>query len=102
MEHEVIEAHEVARPGPRGAAAGAGALGELSDSDASGDTWEPLNNLSTNCDEAIRTLQQSAAVVLLPRPPHWHHLPPAIAADPPPSAAPGFSVDPPLDRSDQP
>ena len=46
--------------------------------DASGETWEPLENL-TNCDEAIRDFERSSGVVL-PRQPE----PPA-----PPSAAIG-------------
>ena len=59
--------------------------------DASGDTWEPLENL-TNCEEAIQAFEQARGVVL-PRPPPP---PPSqacggVALPLPPS---GFTVDP--------
>jgi hypothetical protein len=41
--------------------------------DASGDTWEPLDNL-TNCEDAISTFELATGGRTLPRPPrtgHW-------------------------------
>jgi hypothetical protein len=59
-------------------------------SDASGDTWEPLDNL-TNCEEAIATFERATGRSL-PRPPPP---PPAAApaAPPPPIPPAGFTVD---------
>jgi hypothetical protein len=59
-------------------------------SDASGDTWEPLDNL-TNCEEAIAAFEQATGRSLpRPAPP-----PPAAAAaaPPPPFPPAGFTVD---------
>jgi hypothetical protein len=58
--------------------------------DASGDTWEPLDNL-TNCEEAIVAFERATGRSL-PRPPPP---PPAAAASAPPSPIPpaGFLVD---------
>ena len=58
--------------------------------DASGDTWEPLDNL-TNCAEAIAAFERATGLVLpRPAPPP----PAAAAAAPPPPIPPaGFTVD---------
>jgi hypothetical protein len=58
--------------------------------DASGDTWEPLDNL-TNCEEAIAAFEQATGRRLPRRPPP----PPAAApaAPPPPFPPAGFTVD---------
>ena len=57
--------------------------------DASGDTWEPLDNL-TNCEEAIAAFEQATGRAL-PRP---SPVPPALPGAPPAPIAPaGFSVD---------
>ena len=59
--------------------------------DASGETWEPLENL-TNCDEAIRDFERSSGVVLPRQPP----APPsaAVGGVAPPLPPPGYTVDP--------
>ena len=59
--------------------------------DASGETWEPLENL-TNCDEAIRDFERSSGVVLPRRPPS----PPsaAVGGTCPPLPPSGYTVDP--------
>ena len=56
--------------------------------DASGDTWEPVENL-THCDDAIRDFERTAGLTIpRPLPP-----PPALPACPPSPAPPtGFTV----------
>ena len=58
--------------------------------DASGDTWEPLENL-TNCEEAIRDFERARGVVLprVPPPPPSQ----ACGGRAPPLPPPGYSVD---------
>ena len=55
--------------------------------DASGDTWEPLDNL-TNCEEAVAAFERATGRSLPHRAP-----PPAAAAAPPPIPPAGFTVD---------
>ncbi len=59
--------------------------------DASGDTWEPLENL-TNCEDAIRAFEQARRLVLprAPPPPPSH----ACGGVAPPLPPAGYSVDP--------
>ncbi len=57
--------------------------------DASGDTWEPLDNL-TNFEEAISTFERATGRTL-PRPPPA--LPGRAAASPAPLAPVGFAVE---------
>jgi hypothetical protein len=59
--------------------------------DASGDTWEPLENL-TNCEDAIRAFEQARGLVLprAPPPPPSH----ACGGVAPPLPPAGYSVDP--------
>ena len=57
--------------------------------DASGDTWEPLDNL-TNCEEAVAAFERATGRSLPRRAPP----PPAAAAAPPPIPPAGFTVDP--------
>ena len=58
--------------------------------DASGDTWEPLDNL-TNCEEAIRDFERARGVVLprVPPPPPSQ----VCGGRAPPLPPPGYSVD---------
>ena len=57
--------------------------------DASGDTWEPLDNL-TNCEEAVAAFERATGRSLPRRAPP----PPAAAAAPSPIPPAGFTVDP--------
>jgi hypothetical protein len=59
--------------------------------DASGDTWEPLDNL-TNCAEAIAAFERATGRIL-PRPGPAPPAAPAAAAPPPPIPPAGFTVD---------
>jgi len=59
--------------------------------DASGESWEPLENL-TNCEEAIAAFERSRGVKLPRRPP----APPSavVGGVPPPLPPTGYTVDP--------
>lgn len=59
--------------------------------DASGESWEPLENL-TNCEEAIAAFERSRGVKLPRRPP----APPSAVVEgvPPPLPPTGYTVDP--------
>ena len=69
------------------------ALARWTGLDASGDTWEPLENL-TNCEDAqaIRAFEQARGLVLpcAPPPPPSH----ACGGVAPPLPPTGYSVDP--------
>ena len=56
--------------------------------DASGDMWEPLDNL-TNCEEAVAAFERATCSSLPRRAPP----PPSAAAAPPPIPPAGFTVD---------
>ena len=56
--------------------------------DASGDTWEPLDNLTT-CEEAVAAFERTPGRSLPRRAPPL----PAAAAAPPPIPPAGFTVD---------